>query len=93
MQVIGNPVRSHRTALVIDVSKSGSKGDFQERYNRLLQSVNGANIKVDVYTFDGVTLRPGAPDAADGVEADSTSSLEEFAAKLGYSQLLVDRAV
>lgn len=92
MHVIGNPVREHRTALVVDVSKP-AKSDFTERVNRLRQSLNGPNIKVDVYTFDGVTLRQGWPDEASGGTPPSAADFESFAAGLGYTQLLVDSPV
>jgi hypothetical protein len=50
--------RTHRTALVLD-RRAGyeSFSDIEERYRRLLQSVNGTNIKVDIYEWTGGTLR------------------------------------
>lgn len=41
--------RYHRTALVINTSE-GVTSRFKERYERLLASVGGKNIKVDVFT-------------------------------------------
>lgn len=83
--------KTHRTALVIDVSKAAQAApDFKERVDRLLQSVNGSNIKCDVYNFDGVTLRPGVP--AEGVTSDGAeTSLEAWANEAGYTQLLISR--
>lgn len=53
--------RNHRTALVLDIRR-GVDGEYEERVKRVLQSVNGANIKVDVFTLsgpDGGTLTQG----------------------------------
>ena len=88
-------VRNHRTALVID-TRNGVDSKFQERYKRLLQSVNGENIKVDIFTLrgnaaaTGPALVPGSPD--DSAPADVPAAdidLNAWAAGLGYDQLLV----
>lgn len=85
--------RNHRTALVIDV-RNGVTAEFTERYNRLLQSVNGPNIKVDVFTLSGNSigasggLVPGAPGAS-ASSAGAEIDLQAWAKSLGYAQLLV----
>ncbi len=87
--------REHRTCLVIDV-RNGITSEFRERYQRLLQSVNGPNIKVDVYTLrdnvtgDGPGLVPGTPDQyAAPLQPSQEIDLSEWAESVGYSQLLV----
>lgn len=50
--------RSHRTALVVDGERYDQGGAYTERTQRLLQSLNGDNIKVDVFAFrNGVVER------------------------------------
>ncbi len=87
--------RDHRTALVIDI-RNGITPEFRERYRRLLQSVNGENIKVDVYTLrdnvtgDGPGLIPGTPDQyAPPIQPSQEIDLSEWAESLGYDQLLM----
>ena len=87
--------RSHRTALVIDV-RNGVNSQFRERYNRLLQSVNGPNIKVDVFTLRGNSLAtgpalvPGKPEDTSAVDVPASPiDLNAWAAGLGYDQLIV----
>ena len=78
---------AHRTALLIDASK-GFDGEYQERVQRLLQSVNGSNIKVDVFhTVDGKTLVPGAPTGTSAVTTDDVPAKAALKAK-GYVQVL-----
>lgn len=52
--------KTHRTALVIDVRR-GISSTYEERVKRLLQSVNGSNIKCDIFTLTGpeATLTQG----------------------------------
>lgn len=52
--------RTHRTALVVDVRR-GIDGEFEERVKRLFQSVNGSNIKCDIFNLTGpeATLTQG----------------------------------
>ena len=52
--------RQHRTALLIDADSLS--GAYSERVERLLQSLNGPNIKVDVYA-----VKPGAAVPTGGV--------------------------
>ncbi len=87
--------REHRTALVID-ARNGITPEFRERYQRLLTSVNGDNIKVDVFTLrdnatgDGPGLVPGTPSQyAPPLQASQEIDLSEWAESLGYDQLLV----
>lgn len=87
--------RNHRTALVIDV-RNGASADFQNRYERLLESVNGDNIKVDVFTLrgnlvqSGPALVAGAPGSAEpDFEEVEEIDLKAWARSLGYTQLLL----
>jgi len=87
--------REHRTALVIDV-RNGVSSDFENRYKRLLESVNGDNIKVDVFTLrgnlvaSGPALVSGAPGCSDEPDdAEQEIDLKAWAASLGYTQLLL----
>lgn len=52
--------RTHRTALVVDVRR-GVDSEYEERVKRLFQSVNGSNIKVDIFNLTGpeATLAQG----------------------------------
>lgn len=52
--------RNHQTALVVDVRR-GINPKFEERVKRLLESVNGPNIKCDIFTLSGpdATLTQG----------------------------------
>ena len=65
--------KNHRTLLVID-ARGELNSEAKERVNRLLQSVNGPNIKVDIAHLtgdggsltigglnNGVTLKSGLP--------------------------------
>lgn len=87
--------RKHRTALVID-TRNGVDSAFRERYKRLLQSVNGPNIKVDVYTLrpnaiaTGPALVPGEPESSTAPDVPAASiDLNAWASGLGYDQLVV----
>lgn len=86
--------RDHRTALIIDVRR-GITPEFENRYLRLLESVNVPGIMVDVYTLrDANGLTRGEPNPGDtrvsspGPQA-APVFLEEWANRLGYSMLLV----
>lgn len=79
--------KNHRTALVVDAS-NGFEGEFAERVGRLLQSVNGPNVKVDIYTFDGSKLVEGPPSAA---KAAASGSIDDLIAPLGYAQVLISK--
>lgn len=50
--------KDHQSAFVIDV-RDGFTGSFKERVNRLSQSVNGGNIKVDFFTLHQGGLSAG----------------------------------
>lgn len=84
-------MKSHRTALIVDTTK-GYSGKFQERVNRLLNSVNGPNIKVDVYTKQSSareTITPGAPSQTASSSPAATTDPQSFAKGLGYDLVLV----
>lgn len=59
--------RTHRTALVVDVRR-GVDSEYEERVKRLFASVNGSNIKCDIFNLTGpeATLTQGTtlPSAA-----------------------------
>lgn len=87
--------KEHRTALVIDI-RSGVTADFRNRYQRLLESLNGNNIKVDVHTLRGNAantgpgLVVGGPDAYVAPDQPAQEiDLLAWAADLGYTMLLV----
>ena len=95
--------REHRTACVID-TRGGASGEFKERYNRLLESLNGQNIKADVYTLaDEVApvqasggFYHGHPDSPPAALPQYPSSngltpqqIAAWASGEGYSQLLL----
>lgn len=87
--------RSHQTALVID-TRAGVSSAFQNRYNRLVESVNGANIKADIYTLRGNVaetgpgLVKGTPDQFVAPEGDEAEiDLVAWAAEQSYTLLLV----
>lgn len=86
--------KNHRTALLIDASK-GFANPFAERVNRLLQSVNGPNIKVDVYHLGvggNVTLQEGAPTSTPAYGSATTVEAAEAQLRAqGYDQILVSK--
>lgn len=91
--------RSHRTALVIDYSDPSEPPDYRERVGRLLESLNGVNIKVDVYSYYGPAeskptgLVAGPPKGLSSYSPPSASFEQEVhnVAVQGYSQVLVNR--
>jgi len=87
--------RHHRTALVIDI-RNGVSSDFENRYKRLLESVNGDNIKVDVFTLrSGLVeavpaLVEGSPDESETPDnGPEEIDLVAWASGLGFTQLLL----
>jgi len=68
------PARKHRTVLFVDGDSFDKGNPYAERTQRLAQSVNGANIKVDI-----VTVRNGDFRVAD---------LTVAASKAGYDQVI-----
>ena len=80
--------RKHRTALVVDI-RDGVDNEFRERVARLQQSVNGDNIKADLYTLSDAGLQPGINlDHNAGVPA---SDIDVELANAGYVQVLHTR--
>lgn len=79
--------RHHRTALFVDAAQRASNKEYRERSDRLIQSVNGSNIKVDVFEVDGNVVRPlgTTPQATPSSEAD----VQAWAKSQGYTQVLV----
>lgn len=61
MSIVNNLAKkAHRTLLVID-ARGGFTSDQKERVNRLLQSVNGSNIKCDIAHLTGDAVATVAP--------------------------------
>lgn len=95
MNVTDNTGRQHRTALFVD-ARDLSK--FEERANRLLQSLNGQNIKVDVFSVrpgngnGGVVRVTGSPGSLavdfDSVVDFDASELSAWAKSKGYEMVL-----
>lgn len=86
-------VATHRTALVIDASTPSSS--FKERVNRLLESLNGSNIKVDVYSYapktaSAVVSGPPSWETSEVESSDFASAVQEVASK-GYVQILTSQ--
>lgn len=84
--------RKHRTALVVDARK----GVNTERLNRLLQSVNGTGIKVDVFTLGqpvGPGLVAGAPNATQTAVGDVDVDVAASAKASGFSMLVTVTAL
>lgn len=79
--------RSHRTALFVNVSVDSSFG-FRNRTARLLESLNGTNIKVDIYSVDPqgrISVGLNFPTEAPDVNVD----LVALATEAGYTQALI----
>lgn len=81
--------RKHRTALFVDAAKRAANSEYRERSDRLIQSVNGSNIKVDVFEVDGSVVRPlgTTPSSTPTSEPD----LQAWATSQGYTQVLVSQ--
>lgn len=70
--------KQHRTALVLEVNASDTD-NYKNRVNRVLESVNGPNIKVDIYTFDSASGR-----YFEGVPTNTGPQVEVDFDSLGY---------
>lgn len=89
-----NVGKTHRTALLIDAADSTST--YQERARRLLESLNGSNIKVDVFTTatgGGTNINrledPKQLDVSNADDFFNPSEFHEWASARGYDQILV----
>lgn len=80
--------RSHRTALFVEVSADSSSA-FRERTARLAQSLNGTNIKVDVYSKDLATGRVSKGINFPAAVSFDDSDVVELARQAGYTQTLI----
>lgn len=91
--------RSHRTALFIDADALVD-GTYKERVARLLQSLNGANIKTDIFSVSGGapvnggvkrigSLAEVAPNGATVKPTDA--ELSQWAKDQGYVQVLTSK--
>lgn len=89
LNVQGFKSREHQTVLFVDAQQRANSDKYRERSDRLIQSLNGDNIKVDIFEVDGLTIRPlGMADSPS--EATTTDDdLRAWAAGIGYSQVLV----
>lgn len=80
--------KTHRTLLVAD--GESDNGVYAERINRLRESVNGENIKVD----EAVATKHGIVAPHEAATAGSVDLVEQFrqalakAKELGYDQLV-----
>ena len=91
--------RSHRTALFIDADALVDP-TYSERVNRLLQSLNGPNIKTDLFSVasgngaSGVVRISSLADVApNGPVAKATDAeLHEWASVQGYDQVLFSKS-
>ena len=90
--------RSHRTALFIDGDSLGNE-TYRERVERLLQSLNGPNIKTDLFSVasgngvSGVVRISSLSDVASGPSAKVTDAeLLEWASGQGYDQVLFSKS-
>jgi hypothetical protein len=88
MQIVGLTEKNHRTALVIDDERYFGDSTYKERINRLLASVNGANIKTDIFTRKGDKLVPGVPEAAFHTTGENGQSTEETLKSFGYDLVI-----
>lgn len=79
--------RSHRTVLFVDAQQRATNKAYRERSDRLVASLNGSNIKVDVLEVDGNVVRPlgTTPQAT----ATDSPDLQAWAESQGYTQVLV----
>lgn len=98
--LVHNPSgRDHRTALFIDVGEEARSTDgfLSDRVRRLLESVNGSNIKVDVYKVassgEAGVVRVASIDEILDTAVDvgefPASELSSWAAERGYTQVLI----
>lgn len=75
--------KNHRSLLVID-ARGGFTAEQKERVNRLLQSVNGSNIKVDIAHLTGEgTVLASAPSSNPFAESAVKASSGELALVAG----------
>lgn len=90
--------RSHRTALFID-GDALDNGTYRERVERLLQSLNGPNIKTDLFTVaagngnGGVVRISSLADVSVNGHAKATDEeLVSWAEAAGYDQVLFSKS-
>lgn len=91
--------RNHRTALFIDADSLGNGSEYDERVRRLLQSLNGDNIKTDLFTVasgngNGGVVRIKTLDVSASAAPASKASdaeLTAWAADQGYVQVLFSK--
>lgn len=82
--------RQHRTALFVDAIRRAKDQEYKERSDRLIQSVNGNNIKVDVFEVEDMTIRPFGSSSAEATTSDANDEdLRAWAASNGYTQVIV----
>lgn len=84
--------KSHQTALVVDGEEFAKGGRFNERIRRLLQSLNGQNIKVDVFAKFGDEIIRCNEKTLEPLATPATSEVGESAIELltarGYAVVL-----
>lgn len=93
MELINPAGRSHRTALVVDGEAFDNNSTYNERVKRLVQSVNGPNIKVDIYVVRGDKLVRTSDEDVAATVAPVTQSVDAsdpiaLLREAGYDQIL-----
>lgn len=94
-------VRNHRTVLFVDGPALKANASYLERVKRLSQSLNGVNIKTDIYTVfpekvsmggivAGISTSPASTDESNYFDA---ARLNALATSKGYTQCLISSSV
>lgn len=88
--------KSHRTVLFVDGPALKNNASYMERVKRLDQSLNGANIKVDIFTVfpekttsAGIVSGIATSPAADDTNYFNNDRLRELGQERGYVQTLI----
>lgn len=88
MGITGTANKQHRTALVIDAAKEDVSSTFRERVARLLASLNGNNIKVDVYNLRNGVVTPRSASATLPQSASVPGDVVAWGKSQGYDQTI-----
>lgn len=100
MVTVPNHTRNHRTALFIDADAVAEGGDYAERVGRLLQSLNGENIKTDLFAVKSNGAVAGGVQRISSLYditstplngSPSDAELAAWAASEGYVQVLFSK--
>lgn len=93
MELVNPNGRSHRTALVVNGAAYDEGGDYAERVNRLVESLNGPQIKTDIFKTVGdkvVRCQNSAPltPVVEDASASNEASAHAVLSAEGYTQIL-----